>query len=137
VMDWHPKTWNNPRQITIRFAHWQLENGPRDAFEKIAAEYSKLHPGISVEQLPIPERIYPNWFITQLVGGMAPDLIQIGKGSNDERLTRFFTPLSDLASSPNPYNKGTDLEGVPMRETLFDGMEGGFVQNLIEFYAVP
>src|SRR5439155_13312137 len=94
-------------------------------------------PEVTVEQLPIPERIYPNWFITQLVGKTAPDLIQLGKGSNDERLTRYFTPLSDLASSPNPYNKGTDLEGVPMRETLFDGMEGGFVQNLIEYYGVP
>lgn len=122
---------------TIRIAHWQLESGVREAFDAIAAEYSRLHPGVRIVQIPIPERIYTNWLITQLVGGTAPDLIQVGFGITDERLARYFVPLGDLANSPNPYNAGTDLEHLPMRDTFFDGMLGGFNANLLEYYAVP
>lgn len=124
-------------QVVIRFAHWQLENGVRGTFDKIAAEYMKLHPKVKVEQLPIPESIYTNWLVTQLVGETAPDLIQIGIGTTDERTARFFLPLTDLATHPNPYNMGTDLEGVPLRNTLFDGMEAGYVASLLEYYGVP
>lgn len=122
---------------TIRIAHWQLENGVRSTIDKLAAEYMKLHPGVKVEQLPIPESIFTNWLVTQLVGETAPDLIQIGIGKTDERTARFFLPLTDLAMQPNPYNKGTNLEGVPLRNTLFDGMEGGFMPTLLEYYSVP
>jgi len=123
--------------VTIRFAHWQLENGPRDAFDRIAEEYTKLHPNVRVIPMAIPERIYTNWLVTQLVGETAPDLIEIGMGATEERVARFFTPLADLASSPNPYNRGTDLEGVPLRDTFFDGMEGGYQANLFQYYGVP
>ncbi len=128
---------NGAKGVTIRLAHWQLENGPREAFAKIAAEYMKLHPEVRVEQLVVPERIYPDWLVTQLIGGTAPDIIEIGKGTTDERIARFFAPITDLAELPDPYNKGTDLEGVPLRETFFDGMEGGYNQNLLEYYGVP
>ena len=124
-------------RITIRIAHWQLENGVRSTIDKIAEEYTKLHPNVKVEQLAIPESIYTNWLVTQLVGETAPDLIEIGLGMNDERMARFFTPLTDLAIQANPYNNGTDLEGVPLRDTLFDGMEGGFMPSLLEYYSVP
>lgn len=127
----------NEGGTTIRIAHWQLENGVRTTIDQIAEEYTKLHPNVKVEQLLIPESIYTNWLVTQLVGETAPDLIEIGIGMNDERMARFFTPLTDLAVQPNPYNKGTDLEGVPLRNTLFDGMEGGFMPSLLEYYSVP
>jgi len=123
--------------VTIRFAHWQLENGVRSTLDQIAAEYMKLHPGVKVVQLPIPESIYTNWLVTQLVGETAPDLIQIGIGMTDERIARFFLPLDDLASNPNPYNRGTSLEDLPLRATLFDGMESGYVSTLLEYYGVP
>jgi len=137
----HMQTAESSRSetVTIRFAHWQLENGAREAFEKIAEEYTKLNPKVMVVQLPIPEEIYPNWLVTQLVGGTAPDLIEVilDAGVNDERIAHFFTPLTDLADAPNPYNKGTDLDGIPLRETFFDGMKGGYFNNLVEYYAVP
>lgn len=123
--------------VTIRVAHWQLENGVRDAIDAMAAEYTKLHPHVRVVQIPIPERIYTNWLITQLVGGTAPDIIQIGMGVTDERLARYFVPLSDLANASNPYNAGTPLEGVLLRNTFYDGMLGGFNQTLLEYYGVP
>jgi raffinose/stachyose/melibiose transport system substrate-binding protein len=123
------------KQVIVRIAHWQLENGPKEAFDKIAQEYMRLHPGVKVEPLPIPEKIYPNWAITQLIGETAPDIIQVRTWDNT--LTRFFVPLSELADKPNPYNKGTDLEGVPLRQTFFDGMEGGYSPLLLEYYWIP
>ncbi|HWL51639.1 MAG TPA: extracellular solute-binding protein [Chthoniobacteraceae bacterium] len=126
-----------PQRITIRFAHWQLEDGPREAFARIAAEYSRLHPEVRIEQLPIPERVFSSWLVTQLVGGTAPDIIELGKGLEIGQLVRYFVPLSDLAEAPNPYNHGTPLEGLPLRETFFDGMEGGYNPLLLEYYGVP
>lgn len=125
------------KPIELRIAHWQLENGPRAAFEALASEYNRLHPNIKVVQIPIPERIYGNWLVTQLVGEIPPDLIELGVGMTDERLARFFTPLSELADLPNPYNRGTPFEGRPLRDTFGDGMQGGYYPNLVEFYGVP
>jgi raffinose/stachyose/melibiose transport system substrate-binding protein len=132
-----PASADGQQQITLRVAHWQLENGVREAFDAIAAEYTKLHPHVKVVQIPIPERIYTNWLITQLVGETAPDLIQLGAATNEERLARYFVPISDLANSPNPYNQGTPLEGQLLRNTFFDGMLGGFNVTLLEYYGVP
>jgi len=123
--------------VTIRIAHWQLESGVREAINAMAREYEKLHPDVRIQQIPIPERIYPNWLITQLIGGTAPDIIQIGMGSTEERIARFFVPITELVEQPNPYNKGTELEKVPMLNTFFDGMQGGYQETLLEYYSVP
>ena len=96
----------------IRLAHRQLEGGVREALDALAREHEKGNPGVRIKQIPIPERIYSNWLLTQLVGGTAPNIIQIGMGSTDERLARYFLPLTDLAKAPNPHNAGADLDGV-------------------------
>ncbi len=131
------RTETGDKVVEIRLAHWQLEGGVRASIDAMAKEYMKLHPGVRIRQLPIPERIYQNWLITQLVGGTAPDIIQIGIGMTPERLARFFVPLTDLAQKPNPYNKGTDLEDTYFRDTFVDGMLGGFNNSLLEYYGVP
>jgi raffinose/stachyose/melibiose transport system substrate-binding protein len=123
--------------VEIRMAHWQLESGVREAFDALAKEYTKKNPKVRIVQIPIPEKIYPNWLLTQLIGGTAPDIIEIGKGTNTERLARFFVPLSEIAEAPNPHNQGTELEGVKLRDTFFDGMQGGFESTLLEYYGVP
>ncbi len=126
-------------QIVIRVAHWQLESGIREAIDTLARDYERLHPNVRIEQTPIPERIYPSWLKTQLVGGTAPDVIQVGKGSNDETLARYFAPLTDEVELPNPYNAGTPLAGVPWRDTFVDGLAGGdsYRPNLLEYYGIP
>src|SRR5690606_21015955 len=130
---------SNPDEVIIRIAHWQLESGIRDAIDVLARDYERLHPGVRIQQNPIPERIYPSWLKTQLVGGTAPDLIQIGKGSDDETLARFFVPLTDQVEQPNPYNAGTNLAGQRWRDTFVDGLAGGdsYKPNLLEYYGVP
>lgn len=123
----------------IRFAHWQLEGGLREAFDQLAREYETLHPGVKVEQVAIPERTYAQWVRTQLVGETITDIVQLGKGSDDEMLARFFTPLTDYADAPNPYNAGTELADRPLRDTILDGMQGdsSYRPNLLDYYGVP
>lgn len=122
-------------QVILRFAHWQLEPGIREAMDALASEYMRRHPHVRVEQLPIPERIYASWMRTQLVAGTAPDLIQLGIGSNEEVYATYFEPLSAAVALPNPYNDGTDLEGMPWRDTFVDGLNTfsyspGLMQNM-------
>lgn len=126
----------DPDTRTIRFAHWQLESGLRDAFDSVAREYMKNHPGVRVEQLAVPERTYAQYYRTQLIGGTAPDIFAIGIGNNDEILARFFTPLTPWLEEPNPYNVGTELEGVPWRDTFIDGLNSKYNQNLLDYYMI-
>ncbi|MEZ5275794.1 MAG: extracellular solute-binding protein [Opitutaceae bacterium] len=125
-----------PGTITIRFAHWQLESGLRDAFDEVARRYMEAHPGIRVEQLAIPERTYAQYYRTQLIGGTAPDIFAIGFGNNDEILARFFTPLTPWLERPNPFNVGTELEGIPWRDTFIDGLNSKYNQNLLDYYMI-
>ena len=135
------KQMADPDHVKIRFAHWQLEGSLREAFDAIVSDYEKLHPGVQVEQMAIPEKIAKNWARTQLVGGTAPDIIQLGSGmgTNEEILARYFKPLGAEVDQPNPYNAGTDLAGVPWRETFIDGLSSttNYSAALLDYFGVP
>ncbi len=126
-------------RVVLRFAHWQLEGGLRDAFTQLARDYEALHPGVRVEQLAIPERTYAQWVKTQLVGGTAPDIIQLGGATDEETLARFFSPIGETVARPNPYNAGTPLADTPLRETILDGMVStpAYQPNLLDHYGIP
>ena len=129
----------DPNLKIIRFAHWQLEPGVREAFDAVSAEYTKLHPDVRLIQVGVPERAYIQYVSTQLVGGTAPDLIELQPETPlfDLYCARYFVPLSDVVNQPNPYMKGTPLEGKPWRETYLDGMQSAFNDRLMEYYGVP
>lgn len=127
------------KTVVIRIAHWQLEAGMRAALDQVGAEYTKLHPNVRIEQLPVPERVYATWLVTQLIGGTAPDLIELGGTSlTDEYLARYFQPITDEVEKPNPYNAGTPLEGRKWRNTFLDGLNNlpAYNPNLLEYYGV-
>ena len=124
-------------KMTIRFAHWQLESGLRDAYDRLAAGYMRLHPEVRVEQMPIPESVFPNWMRTQLIGGTAPELIEIGKGDTNEILASYFEPVTAYLEQPNPYNRGNDLAQTPWRETFIDGLSQAYNQELLQYYTIP
>jgi raffinose/stachyose/melibiose transport system substrate-binding protein len=138
---------SSPDVITIRFAHWQLEGGLRDTFDVLSREYEKICAErglkVRVEQKAIPERVFPNWLITQLVGGKAPQIIAIdnnvnnSKGMTTDRIARYFEAISDYVHEPNPYNVGTPLEGMPWCDTFVDGMSRSYDGNLLDYYSVP
>lgn len=126
--------------ITLRIAHWQLEPAVREAFEVMAEEYRKIHPNVRVLQEAIPESTYGQWVSTQLMGGTAPDIIEIGSGLPPQiwvaYMGRYFVPITPYVELPNPYNKGTEMEGVPLRSTFKDGMRNGYIEELQEFVKV-
>ncbi|MDX2082031.1 MAG: ABC transporter substrate-binding protein [Terrimicrobiaceae bacterium] len=116
---------NPPGTIVIRIGHWQLEAGVREAIEAVARDYEKLHPNVRIVQDAIPDQVFAQWINTQLVGGTAPDLVEAGGlmapplWLNLQR--RYLVPLTRYYARPNPYNAGTDLEGVPLTQTLKGG----------------
>lgn len=129
-------------QIVIRLGHWQLETGVREAFDRMAADYEALHPGVRIIPQAIPESTYKQWLSTQVIGGTAPDLVEIGRGVVPANLvlafqTRYLLPLTAFASQPNPYNAGTEFEGVPLRLTMKDAMRSAYVETLQEYMGVP
>jgi raffinose/stachyose/melibiose transport system substrate-binding protein len=127
--------------IQLRIGHWQLEAGVREAFNRMAAEYRRLHPEVSIVQDAIPESSYGTWMTTQLMGGTAPDMIEVGSGLPYNVLlgyhSRYFLPLTSYVTEPNPYNRGTPLEGVPWFKTYRDGMRSSYVNELQQYMTVP
>lgn len=117
----HRRAETSTDKITIRVGHWLLHAGMREAFDQAAADYTKLHPGVTIEQIPVPIRAWPAWMRTQLIGGTAPDITGM-MGANEEIAARYFLPITDDVLAPNPYNAGTPLEGIPWVDTFVDGL---------------
>jgi raffinose/stachyose/melibiose transport system substrate-binding protein len=122
----------------VRFAHYRLERPIIDALDAIARDYERLHPGVRVEQITVPLRGWRAWLNTQLVGEMAPDLVYL-YGFSIEMFPRHFHPLTRAVEEPNPYNRGTHLEGVPWRDTFLDGLASSpnYQPSLQEYYGIP
>ncbi|NLF32515.1 MAG: extracellular solute-binding protein [Planctomycetes bacterium] len=122
----------------ITVVHWQLEGRTVEAMQWAADEYMKLHPDVYIQQIAVPTSAYEQWVRTQLIGRTAPDLIEMrGTEDWDNLAVRYFVPMPSQVDQPNPYNAGTDLEGLPWRETYLDGMMGGFRATLQEYYCAP
>ncbi|MDA0989376.1 MAG: extracellular solute-binding protein [Verrucomicrobia bacterium] len=133
--------------ITLRIGHWQLEASVREALNQKAAAYSALRQArglqpVRIIQDAIPESIYAQWTTTQLMGGTAPDILELGHGSLPYHLwlqyyNRYMLPLTDYVSQPNPYNAGTDMDGLPLRDTFKDGMRSSYIEEMQEFINIP
>ena len=111
-----------PPRVTIRFGHWQLETGLREAFDVVARRYMELHPDVRVEQLAVPGAVYKQWLSTQLAGGTVPDLVSFDPGDLAlvAQVPRHFEVLTSWLEEPNPYNAGTPLEGMAWKDTFID-----------------
>lgn len=128
--------------VTLKFVHTNLQSGVREAFDAIARQFEAKNPGVQVEQIPVPARLYPVWIETKLLDGLAPDLVMLSGGStaiSSERTLRMFVPLARFVDEPNPHNAGTPLEGLPWRETFIDGLtsEPAYSSNLINVFGIP
>ncbi len=111
------------REVTIYFAHWQIERGPPDGINAAIKRYEELNPRVRVVQLQIPgATIYPQWMRSNLAGETGPDLMEWGAwlpGQKDIP-ARYFTPLTSELAKPNPYNRGTSQEKIPWLDTFHD-----------------
>lgn len=149
------------RADVIRIVHWQLELGVRDGLQSMINQFeafkSAQGQAVEVVQIPIPERAYNQYVTTQLIGGTAPDMIQIGK-FQEEYLGRYFYPLSRILQNPNPFLAKrlaelktqaslTPIEAKEMdaleiyadqswMDSFTDGLRGQFVTNFQEYFGV-
>jgi len=122
----------------IHFAHAQLEPGLREAFDALARDYMAIRPGIRVEQIAVPRRVWASWLRTQLVGGTAPDLIQLV--DNDPNIIlQNFRPLDEWMAQPNPHNAGTPIAGVRWQDTFVRPLAAPptYWPVYLGFYAAP
>jgi ABC-type glycerol-3-phosphate transport system substrate-binding protein len=121
------------------------EAGSKNIEGRVWKEIYPDKPHVKVLQDAVPEStFYGQWISTQLMGNTAPDIVETGLRDQGlihtvwiSYLNRYFIPLTPYVNRPNPHNEGTDQEGVPFRNTYFDGMRGGYFEELQEFYAVP
>ena len=137
---WNSLSIEEPGRTTLRIAHWQLEHGYREAMQAIIEDYERLHPDLHIEQVPLPVGVYAQSINTQLISNTAPDLCEMGNSdltTKDDNTVRYFLPLGDAVGQPNAYNRGTDLAAVAWKDTLLDGMRGGYRDGLSDYYAVP
>lgn len=129
-----------PGAKVVRFGHWQLEASVREAIDQLGKKYSELHPDVVIVQDPIPDGIYGQWASTQLMGGTAPDIMQVGALLPDSvwlsYYNRYFVPLGRSVNAVNPHNAGTALADLPLRQTYKDGMKTGYVNELQDYYSV-
>ena len=123
---------------TITIAHWQLEDGFRQSFDFAIKQYEELKARegkkVRIIQTTVPIRGYAQWFVTQLISGDPADIIELHGSSQLQN--QYFVPLSSYISMPNPYNKGTVLEGIPWKDTYIDGMNSALDTIYTEYFGV-
>ncbi|MBN1684842.1 MAG: extracellular solute-binding protein, partial [Gammaproteobacteria bacterium] len=83
---------------------------PLQASKIIADRYADLHPEITikfVQQVVISGSQEGEWLKTQLVGGIAPDIIsQNAEVSWPDVPKGWYIPLDEFLQKPNPYIEG-------------------------------
>lgn len=137
--------YSPPDTTTIRLCHWQLEPGFREAMQELMDKYeqeffAQTGERINLVQIPINGRVYSQFINCGLIGGVAPEIIQMDRGdtvSNPSYVARFFEPMGEEMVQPNPYNAGTDIAEIPWRDTFVDALLGSYDSTLLEYYKVP
>jgi len=128
-------------KIVLRVAHLFREPAGEAAIEAIGRDYSRLHPHVTVKFLKVPQSIFLQWFRTQLISDEPPDIIQYELWHRDLRqlVAQRFEPITDLVEKPNPYNRGTSMEGVRLRETYVDGLQGdeAYLPEMGAYFGLP
>lgn len=125
--------------VVLRLTHWQLEAGVREGLDEMIRRFEKRYYAdtgtrVRIVQNPISERVYRQYVQTQCIGDTAPDLIEIGLFDTGSYLRRYFLANTADAKSPNPYNAGTPLAGLPWAETYIDGMYGSLDPETFEYF---
>jgi maltose-binding protein MalE len=140
-------------QRVVRFLHWQLEPGFREALQAVIDEYNELpqvrEAGYMVEQIAISEKFYPQFLNVHLISGTSPDLVTRGKATLTSRLDQFFEPLGQYVEQPNPYNTEETVDAGlpddirqrlihgPWQDTFIDNLQSGYDEHLRNYYAIP
>jgi raffinose/stachyose/melibiose transport system substrate-binding protein len=131
------QTWTDKK--VIRLCHWQLETGFRESFNWVIKEYEKIHPDVKVIQLPIAAPVYKQFLVTQLVGGTAPDIIEVGQlgdATDQSKVSRYFYGLAEYLTQPNPYNANNEMKDVPWVHTFKHELEWNWDASNLDYFSI-
>ncbi|RTE04262.1 ABC transporter substrate-binding protein [Paenibacillus whitsoniae] len=102
------------KQVEISFANWiSVEDGTKEAYNQLIAEFEKTHPNIKVKSIGIPFAQFKDQVLVSSAGGNPPDVTM----SNQN-----FTPAFVGAKIADPLN---DLLGGEMMSDIVDGSKAG------------
>lgn len=145
----------------IRMVHWQLELGVRDGLNEMIRRFEKKKAAegtpVKIVQILMPEGAYKQYITTQMIGETAPDMVELGFFPS-EFFGRYFLPLSEVISRPNPLiaERASELaarhavaadpdsplplyrslENLPWMDTFRDGLRSQFNDDAQEYYGV-
>lgn len=106
-----PSLTGDPYHATLRMTIWSSNQAHLDLLNGIAADYKKIHPGVSVKFDSIVDNYTPT-LTTQIAGGAGPDLAWITTTDAPDFLSsNALVPLTQLLKSTKGYNFG-DLSKV-------------------------
>lgn len=111
--------------VTIRIGTWEGGNGLQMQ-EAIAAAYMEENPNVTVIVESVPDN-YGTKLLTQIAGGDAPDIFQIGDG--DVSMFQSRGALANLT----PFIEGEN--GLDLNEFLTEVVEVGNIDG--NFYTLP
>jgi raffinose/stachyose/melibiose transport system substrate-binding protein len=128
----------NANDRIVRIGHYFLQAGVRESLYSLMEIYEAENPGVQLEAIAVPDRVWPAWVKTQIAGGTAPDILALGSGVTEDILVRYFLPFDEEIHSPNPYNAGTPLEDVSWQQSFIDGLQShpNYYLGLMETYGV-
>lgn len=70
----------------------------------VEEQYEALHPDIDIEFVPEIRTGYEEWFLTQMTGGTAPDIVWYQRGYIQRDYQKgWLADLTDVLDEPNPY----------------------------------
>ena len=130
-----------PGTITIRVAHFTLDPQFRIFLTEAARAYEKRHPHVRIRPMDVPRQVYLQWQRTQIVGEMAPEIMQFAyfnPGVEDMVMHRFAV-LDPWVEKPNPYRTEADADSMPWRDTFIDGLNSrdAYSEKLRAYFGIP
>lgn len=134
----HTETMAKPGETLLRIGYFTLDPNFQDFMTEAAEAYTRLHPDIEIKQLRVPRQVYRQWQRTQIVGEMAPEIMQfsfIDEGV-EEMVLHQFVVLDRWVNAPNPYQEGGE---VPWKDTFHDTLSSrdSYNAKIRAYFGIP
>jgi N,N'-diacetylchitobiose transport system substrate-binding protein len=93
--------------------------GAKNALDRVNQEFSKAHPGVTVNVAWIPWASAQQKFITSIIGGIAPDVAEVGTTWNPDFAA--MAALENLQPYVRKWGQQSDLNKALLANATFKG----------------
>ncbi|MEC0231916.1 ABC transporter substrate-binding protein [Paenibacillus alba] len=108
----------NAQPVEISFANWiSVEDGTKEAYNQMIADFEKRHPNIKVKSIGIPFAQFKDQVLVSSAGGNPPDV-----SMSNQNFTPAFVGAKVAASAQ-------DVLGANMVTDIVDGSKAGVTFN--------